>query len=74
MSSSSSSSSAATASSNASSSEKTISDPAVVVELQHGHTVEFDTSRIYLGSVLEMQRLGYFGNRVGRAPGAEDVL
>jgi hypothetical protein len=54
MSSSSSSSSAATASSNVSSSEKTISDPAVVVELQHGHTVEFGTSRIYLGSVLEM--------------------
>jgi hypothetical protein len=35
--------------------------------------VEFSTSRIYSGRVLEMQRLGYFGNGVGRAPGAEDV-
>jgi hypothetical protein len=23
--------------------------------------------------VLEMQRLGYFGNNVGQAPGAEEV-
>jgi hypothetical protein len=44
-----------------------------VVEMQHGHTVEFGTSRIYSGRVLEMQCLGYFGNRVGRAPGAKDV-
>ncbi|XP_020401890.1 uncharacterized protein [Zea mays] len=73
MSSSSSSSSVATTSSTVPSSEKTISDPAAVVELQHGRTVEFGTSRIYSGHVLEMQRLGYFGNGVGRAPGAEDV-
>jgi hypothetical protein len=73
MSSSSSSSSVATASSTVPSSEKTISDPATVVELQHVHTVEFGTLRIYSGHVLEMQRLGYFGNEVGRAPGAEDV-
>jgi hypothetical protein len=73
MPSSSSSSSAATVSLTMPSSEKTISDPAAVVELQHGHTVEFGTSRIYLGRVLEMQRLGYFGNGVGRAPGAENV-
>jgi hypothetical protein len=53
--------------------EKTISDPATVVGLQHGHTVEFGTSRIYSGCVLEMQCLGYFGNGVGRAPRAEDV-
>jgi hypothetical protein len=53
--------------------EKTISGPAAVVELQHEHTVEFGTSRIYSSHVLEMQRLGYFGNGVGRAPGAEDV-
>jgi hypothetical protein len=26
-----------------------------------------------LGHVLEMQRLGYFGNGVRRAPGAEEV-
>jgi hypothetical protein len=70
---SSSSSSVATASSTVSSSKKTISDSAAVVDLQPGHTIEFGTSRIYLGHVLEMQRLGYFGNEVGRAPGAEDV-
>jgi hypothetical protein len=35
--------------------------------------VEFGTSRIYSGRVHEMQRLGYFGNGVGRALGAEDV-
>jgi hypothetical protein len=73
MPSSSSSSSAATASLTASSSEKTITDPAAVVDLQPGHTVEFGTSRIYSGRVLEMQQLGYFGNGVGRALGAEDV-
>jgi hypothetical protein len=27
---------------------------------------------IYLGRMLEMQRLGYFGSGVGRAPGAKD--
>jgi hypothetical protein len=43
------------------------------VDLQPGHTVEFGTSRIYSGRVLEMQQLGYFGNGVGRALGAEDV-
>jgi hypothetical protein len=36
--------------------------------------VEFGTSRIYSGSMLEMQRLGYFGSGVRRAPWAEDVL
>jgi hypothetical protein len=35
--------------------------------------VEFGTSRIYLGRMLEMQQLGYFGSGVGRAPRAEDV-
>jgi hypothetical protein len=44
-----------------------------VVELQLGHTVEFGTSRIFLGRMLETQRLGYFGNGVGWAPGAEEV-
>jgi hypothetical protein len=44
-----------------------------VVELQPGHTIEFGTSRIFSGHVLEMQRLGYFGNSVGRAPGEEEV-
>jgi hypothetical protein len=74
LSSSSSSSSAATTFSNAPSSEKTISDPATVVELQPCHTVEFGTSRIYSGHVHKMQHLGYFGNGVGWALGAEDVL
>jgi hypothetical protein len=35
--------------------------------------MEFGTSRISSVHVLEMQRLGYFGNGVGRAPGAEEV-
>jgi hypothetical protein len=35
--------------------------------------VEFGTSRIFSSRVLEMQRLGYFGNDVGRAPCAEEV-
>jgi hypothetical protein len=54
------------------STEETLSDLAVL-ELQPGHTVEFGTSWIFSGRVLEMQRLGYFGNGVGRAPGAEEV-
>jgi hypothetical protein len=68
----SSSSSAASASPAAPSSEETLNDLAVM-ELQPGHTVEFGTSRISSVRVLEMQRLGYFGNDVGRAPGAEEV-
>jgi hypothetical protein len=44
-----------------------------VVDLQPGHIVEFGTSRIFSGCMLEMQRLGYFGSGVGRAPGAEYV-
>ena len=35
--------------------------------------MEFGTSRISSVRVLETQRLGYFGNSVGRAPGAEEV-
>ena len=62
-----------TASSNALPLEKTISDPATTVELQPDHTVEFEMSMIYSGHVHEMQRLGYFGNGVGQAPGVEDV-
>jgi hypothetical protein len=68
----SSSSSAASASSDTSLSEKTLSD-STVVELQPSHTVEFGTSRIFLCRVLEMKRLGYFGNGIGWAPGAEEV-
>jgi hypothetical protein len=61
----SSSSSAASASPTAPSSEETLSDLAVV-ELQPDHTVEFGTSRIFSGRMLEMQRLCYFGNVSGR--------
>jgi hypothetical protein len=68
----SSSSSVASASPATPSSDKTLSDLAVV-DLQPGHIVEFGTSRIFSGRVLEMQRLCYFGNGVGQAPGAEDV-
>jgi hypothetical protein len=64
--------SAVSASPATSSSEETLSDLAVV-ELQPGHTVEFGTSRIFSGRVSNMQRLGYFGNGVGWAPGAEEV-
>jgi hypothetical protein len=69
----SSSSSAASASPAVPSSEETMSD-LVVIELQPVHTVEFGTSRISSVHVLEMQRLGYFGNGVGQAPGADKVL
>jgi hypothetical protein len=68
----SSSSSAVSASPATPSSDKTLSDLAVV-DMQPSHTVEFGTSRIFSGRVLEMQRLCYFGNGVGRAPGAKDV-
>jgi hypothetical protein len=64
--------SVASASPVAPSSEETLSDLAVM-ELQPDHTVEFGTSRISSVRVLEMQRLGYFGNSVGRALGAEEV-
>jgi hypothetical protein len=49
-----------------------ISDSAAV-DLQLSHTVEFGTSRIYTGRVLEMQWLGYFGSGIGRAPRAKYV-
>jgi hypothetical protein len=55
-----------------SSSKESLSDLAVM-ELQPGNTVEFGTSRISLVRVLEMQRLGYFGDGVRRAPGAEEI-
>jgi hypothetical protein len=69
---SSSSSSAANAPSADSSSEDTLSDLAAM-ELQPGHTVEFDVSRISSAHVQDMQQLGYFGNGVGRVPGAEEI-
>ena len=68
----SSSSSAASASSTDPSSEDTLSDLAAM-ELQPGHTVEFGTSTISLVCMQEMQQLGYFGDGVGRVPGAEEI-
>jgi hypothetical protein len=68
----SSSSSAASASSAVPSSEDTLSDLAVM-ELQLGHTMEFGTSRISSVYVLEMQRLGYFGDGVRRVLGVEEI-
>jgi hypothetical protein len=64
--------SAASASPTMPSSKKTLSY-STVVELHPSHTIEFGTSGIFSGRVLEMQQLGYFGNGVERAPGAEDV-
>jgi hypothetical protein len=65
--------SAASASSVVLSSKDTLSDLAVM-ELQSGHTVEFDTLRIFSVRVLEMQQLGYFGDGVGWVPCAEEIL
>jgi hypothetical protein len=66
------SSSATNASLGESSSEDTMSDLAAV-ELHPGHTVEFGVSRISSVRVQDMQQLGYFGNGVGRVPGAEEI-
>jgi hypothetical protein len=69
---SSSSSSVANASLADSSSEDTLSNLAAV-ELQPGHTVEFGVSRISSIRVQDMQQLGYFGDGVGRVPGAKEI-
>jgi hypothetical protein len=69
----SSSSSAANTPPGKSSSEETMSDLAAV-ELHPGHTVEFGVSRISSVRMQDMQQLGYFGNGVGRVPGAEEIL
>jgi hypothetical protein len=42
-------------------------------ELHRGDTVEFGVSQISSVRVQDMQQLGYFGNGVGRVPGAEEV-
>jgi hypothetical protein len=68
----SSSSSAASAPSAGPSTEDTLSDLAAM-ELQPGHTVEFDTSRISSVRVEEVQQLGYFGDGVGHVPGDEEI-
>jgi hypothetical protein len=67
----SSSSSAANTPPGKSSSEETMSD--LAAELDPGHMVEFGVSWISSVRVQDMQQLGYFGNRVGRVPGAEEI-
>jgi hypothetical protein len=69
----SSSSSAATTPTAETSSEDT-SGTVAAAELRPGDTVEFDVSRMSSVHVQDMQQLGYFGNEVGRVPGAEEVL
>jgi hypothetical protein len=55
------------------SSEDTLSNIAAE-ELHPGDMVEFGVSRIFSVRVQDMQQLGYFGSRVGRVSGAEEVL
>jgi hypothetical protein len=54
------------------SSEDTLSNVAVE-ELHPGDTVEFSVSQMSSVRVQDMQQLGYFGDGVGRVPGAEEV-
>jgi hypothetical protein len=54
------------------SSEETLSTVAVE-ELRVGDTVDFGVSRMPSVRVQDMQRLGYFGGRVARVPGTEEV-
>jgi hypothetical protein len=45
----------------------------VAEELRTGDTVDFGVSRMSSVRVQDMQRLGYFGGRVARVPGTEEV-
>ena len=54
-------------------SSEDLSGTMAAAELRPGDTVEFGVSRMLLVCVQDMQRLGYFGGRVGRVPGAEEV-
>ena len=56
----------------AASSEETLSS-LMVEELRAGDSVEFGVSRMTSARVEDMQRLGYFGGGVARAPGTEEV-
>jgi hypothetical protein len=56
----------------AASSEETLSS-LMVEELRAGDSVDFGVSRMTSARVGDMQRLGYFGSGVGRAPGTEEV-
>jgi hypothetical protein len=69
---SSSSSSAADTPSAGASSRDTLSNVAVE-EFQPGDTVEFGVSQMSSVRVQDIQQLGYFGSRVGRVLGAEEV-
>jgi hypothetical protein len=68
----SSSSSAAATPPTGASSEETLSNVAAE-ELRAGDTVEFGVSRMSSVRVQDMQQLGYFGGRVARVPGMEEV-
>jgi hypothetical protein len=56
----------------AASSEETLSS-LMAEELRAGDSVDFGVSRMSSARVQDMQRLGYFGGRVGRVPGTEEV-
>ena len=45
----------------------------MVEELRAGDSVDFGVSRMTSARVEDMQRLGYFGGGVARAPGTEEV-
>jgi hypothetical protein len=68
----SSSSSAAATPPAAASSEETLSS-LMVEELRAGDSVDFGVSQMTSARVQDMQRLGYFGGGVARAPGTEEV-
>jgi hypothetical protein len=55
----------------AASSEETLSS--LMADLRAGDSVDFGVSRISSARVEDMQRLGYFGGGVARAPGTEEV-
>jgi hypothetical protein len=56
----------------AASSEETLSS-LMAEELRAGDSVNFGVSRMSSARVQDMQRLGYFGGGVARAPGTEEV-
>lgn len=68
------SSSVVTVSSSMLSSEKTVSDPASVVELLPRYTMEFRISQISLRCMYEMHQLAYFGGIVGHVLGSKRSL
>jgi hypothetical protein len=69
----SSSSSSAATTPTAEASSEDLSGTVAADELRLGDTVEFGLLRMSLVRVQDMQRLGYFGGRVGHVPRAEEV-